>query len=44
MISSKRIKALLIAGVLAALAAAPAFADARLQGTFVFDGDIHAKK
>jgi len=42
MTDSKKIKALLIVGVLAALIAIPAFADTRLQGTFVFDGDIHA--
>jgi len=42
MTDSRKIRALLIAGVLAALVAIPAFADARLQGTFVFDGDIHA--
>ena len=42
MTDSRKIRALLIAGVLAALVAIPAFADSRLQGTFVFDGDIHA--
>jgi len=43
MVSSRKLKALFIVGVLAAtLAAAQAFADPRLQGSWLWDGPSHA--
>jgi hypothetical protein len=43
MICSKKLKALFLAGVLATLIAIPAFADSRLQGTWVLDGPKPSK-
>ena len=42
MLGSKKVKALLIAGALAALTAIPAFADQRLQGVWLYSGPQHA--